>query len=105
MAISVEYNGNPYRFGFTRATAQAAEREGFIPGQVMDKPNLMIPIMTYHAATTYQKKIKRNKVEKIVDSIREDKEGFLSALVDEYVATTSSLFDDSEQGNATWKRD
>jgi hypothetical protein len=101
--IEITYNGETYRFGFTRATAKAAEQEGFVVGEVTDKPTLMIPILIYHAATAYNKGIRRKLVEEIYDEIQ-DKDEFLTVLLEEYVNVAGSLFETNEQGNATWKR-
>lgn len=103
MAIEVTYENNVYRFGFTRATAQAAEREGFVAAELGDKPALMVPILVYHAATAYNKGISRKTVEAIYEEMQ-DKDGFLAALVEAYAEPVHTLFESKEQGNATWKR-
>lgn len=103
MAIEVTYENNVYRFGFTRESAQAAERDGFVASSVAEKPTLMIPILVYHAATAYNKGIRRKTVESIYDEMQ-DKDGFLAALMEEYAEPVTSLFESKEQGNAIWKR-
>lgn len=103
MTIEVTYENNVYRFGFTRATAQAAEREGFAVGELGNKPALMIPILVYHAATAYNQGISRKTVEAIYEELQ-DKDGFLTALVESYAEPVQTLFESKEQGNATWKR-
>lgn len=103
MTIEVTYENNVYRFGFTRASAQAAEREGFVAAQLGDKPALMVPMLVYHAATAYNKGIQRKTVEAIYEEIQ-DKDGFLAALMESYMEPVQTLIENKEQGNATWKR-
>lgn len=101
--IEVTYQKNTYKFGFTRAAAQAAEREGFVAAELGNKPNVMIPILVYHAAAAYNNGVKRKLVTKIFDDIQ-DKDEFISALLEEYAETVNTLVQNNEQGNATWKR-
>lgn len=103
MSIEVTYQDHVYKFGFTRAAAQAAERDGFVAAEMGDKPALMIPTLVYHAAAAYNSGIKRKLVEDIYKDVQ-DKDGFLTALVEEYVETVNTLLQNNEQGNATWKR-
>ncbi len=102
--ITVEYKGTEYPFGFTRQSAAAAENAGFNPAEIDTKPNTMIPILVYYAASTYNRGIKRKLVDEIYDEIQ-DKAGFLTALGEEYAAPVEALLADKEQGNATWRRD
>lgn len=104
MAIEVTYKNRKYQFGFTRQTAANLENSGFVLEQLGDKPNVMVPLLVYHAATAYNPKIKHKLVDEIYGDLKGDKEGFIMALVEEYTAPTATLFEDNEQGNATWKQ-
>lgn len=103
MAFDVTYQNKTYKFGFTRETAAAAQRDGLVIEELGTKPNLMVPLLVYHAATAYNKGIKRRTVDEIFEEMQ-DKTGFITALLEEYAEPMNSLFEDNEQGNATWKR-
>lgn len=103
MAIEVTYKNKTYSFGFTRQTAAGLEQAGFSLDALSDKPNLMIPMLVYHAAAAKNAGIKRKLVEELYDELQ-DKEGFIAALLEEYSKPTNTLFASNEQGNATWKQ-
>lgn len=107
MAIEVTHKGKAYKFGFTRQTAANLEQAGFETEHLTSKPNQMIPLLVYYAATAFNPKIKHNLVDEIFNSMT-DKSGFVSALAEEYVETVNSLFEEPAEsesaGNATWKR-
>lgn len=107
MAIEVTHKGRTYKFGFTRQTAANLEQAGFDTDLLVSRPNQMVPILVYFAATAFNPKIKRNLVDEIFNSLT-DKSGFIFALAEAYAETVESLFDEpaesEDEGNATWKR-
>lgn len=101
--IEVTYQNKNYSFGFTRQTAANLEQAGFAAEELSSKPNLMVPLLVWYAAGAYNTGIKRRVVEEMYEEIQ-DKDGFLSALIEEYSKPTATLFEHKEQGNATWKQ-
>jgi hypothetical protein len=103
MALEVTYKNRTYTFGFSKQTAANLEEAGFALEKLTDKPNLMVPMLVYHAAVANNPGIKRKLVDEIYEEI-DDKSGFIAALVEEYGKPTEALFASKEQGNATWKQ-
>lgn len=101
--IEVTYQNKKYSFAFTRQTAANLEQAGFSLDELTGKPNLMVPLLVYHAASAHNPGVKRRQVEELYEDLQ-DKEGFISALIEEYAKPTNTLFENKEQGNATWKQ-
>lgn len=99
--IKVIFEGKEYKLGFTAETVADAQADGLVVQELAEKPNVMIPLLVYHAGRAHNKKFKRRVATNLYKDIR-DKDVFLEALLDEYAAVVSALFEDNEQGNATW---
>lgn len=100
--ITFEYEKKEYVLEYTLRTAGQANEDGFILGQLGDKPALMIPKLVYWAFVRHNKGITRKQTETIYEWIR-DKDGFVTALAEMYADAVNALVDDEEEeGNANW---
>jgi hypothetical protein len=78
------------------------EGQGFVLEQISEKPVTMIPMLFSGAFIKNHRGLKRAFIDEIYDEVA-DKSGLLSALMEMYAETISSLTDENEvEGNANW---
>lgn len=101
--ITFEYENKEYTLEYTLRTAGNANDDGFILGELGDKPALMIPKLVYWAFIRHHKNITRKQAEEIYSWVT-DKTGFISALAGMYADACNALVDEDEdeKGNANW---
>ena len=101
--IKFEHEGKKYTLDYTLDTAASANADGFVLGELGDKPALMIPKLVYWAFVHHQKGITRKKAEAIYESIT-GKTEFINALTEMYADAVNALVDkdDADAGNANW---
>lgn len=104
-AVTFTYKNVNYTLDFDRSSATLLEQQGFKPEAVYEKPNVYIPMLFYYAFAKYHKHIKRNLVDEIYEKMPRKQE-LVRALVDLYIETCSTLFDEPEgdEGNLTWEQ-
>lgn len=105
--LRFEYNKKAYTLEFTRATASAIERSGFVADQIGEKPNMMIPLLWYGAFAAHHSSVKREVMDSIYDKMK-DKKSLIAKLVEMYQDTLVSLLDDPDEdseGNLSWTAD
>lgn len=90
--IKFSYEGKDYELGFNRKTAERAQRAGVDIDEISVKPLVQIPLFVYWAFQMNHSGIKREKTEEIYEKIG-GKTEMLAALIEDYVATYTSLFD------------
>lgn len=102
--LKIGYKGKTYELGFTRNTAMALERQGFVLGEMTNKPITMLPMLWQGAFMAYNKGMKRDLMDEIYKSLP-DKEGLIAALTELYAEPLNVLTDEPEEGagNATWE--
>lgn len=108
--ITVTYKGEKYTLEYTRLTASAIERQGFVLDKLTDNPNIMIPLLVHGAFLRHHRDLKQKDIDAIYANIvnktgKENEEGFISVLADMYAETVSTLTDENavDEGNAaTW---
>mgnify|MGYP003272939160 CR=1 FL=1 len=102
--IKLNYEGKAYSLEYSRQSVRTMEAQGFNIEDVNKKPMTMIPMLFYGAFLKHHTGMKRKLVDEIYDSIA-DKSGLLSALIELYGETLSTLTDDAEEseGNASWE--
>ena len=104
--ITVTYDNKDYLLEYTRNIAKQMEQQGFVFGQVSEKPATMVPLLVYGAFMKHNKGIKRALVdeiyEHIIDKIGDDGEGFVQTLMEMYAEAVKTLTDSesSDKGNA-----
>ncbi len=105
-AVTFTYKSVNYTLDFDRNTAVLLEQQGFKVENVYEKPNTYIPMLFYYAFQKYQRGIKRNLVDEIYEKMPKKQE-LIKALVELYLETGNSLFDEPEsgdEGNLTWEQ-
>lgn len=108
--ITVTYKDEKYTLEFTRLTASAIERQGFVLDELTDKPNVMIPLLVHGAFLRHHRDVKQKLIDEIYANTvnktgKENEDGFISVLADMYAETVSTLTDENavDEGNAaTW---
>ncbi len=99
--IAFDYNGTQYELGFSRRTVKVLESQGFSVQQLNDKPGTMIPLLFRGSFLMNHPNVKEDTVNAIYKKLN-NKTELISALVESYAETVSSLFDDSDEGNLNW---
>ena len=104
-AVTFTYKNVNYILDFDRNTAVLLEQQGFKVENVYEKPNTYIPMLFYNAFAKYHRGIKRNLVDEIYEKMPKKSE-LVKALVELYLDTGNSLFDEPEgdEGNLTWEQ-
>lgn len=105
-AVTFTYKSVNYTLDFDRNTAVILEQQGFKVENVYEKPNTYIPLLFYYAFAKYHRGIKRNLVDEIYEKMPKKQE-LIKALVELYLETGNSLFDEPEsgdEGNLTWEQ-
>lgn len=104
-AVTFTYKNVNYILDFDRNTAVLLEQQGFKVENVYEKPNTYIPMLFYYAFAKYHRGIKRNLVDEIYEKMPKKQE-LVKALVELYLETGNSLFDEPEgdEGNLTWEQ-
>jgi hypothetical protein len=104
-AVTFTYKNVNYTLDFDRNTAVLLEQQGFKVENVYEKPNTYIPMLFYYAFQKYHRGIKRNAVDEIYEKMPKKQE-LIKALVELYLETGNSLFDEPEgdEGNLTWEQ-
>ena len=109
--ITVTYKNDDYILEYSRFTASAIEKQGFVLDELTTKPNIMIPLLVQGAFLKHHRELKQKLIDEIYEHIvnksgRDNEEGFISVLAEMYAETISTLTDESagDEGNAaTWK--
>ena len=107
--ITVSYKNKDYTLEYSRLTASAIEKQGFVLDDLTSKPNIMIPMLVYGAFMKHHRDLKQKFIDEIYSNIinkagKEGEEGFISILAEMYAETVSTLTDENaDEGNAaTW---
>lgn len=108
--ITVNYKNNNYILEYSRLTASAIEKQGFVLDELTTKPNIMIPMLVYGAFMKHHRDLKQKQIDEIYSNLvnkagKEGEEGFISVLAEMYAETISTLTDENtvDEGNAaTW---
>lgn len=108
--ITVTYKSDKYMLEYSRLTASAIEKQGFVLDELTDKPNIMIPLLVHGAFLKHHRDLKQKQIDEIFENIvnkmgKEDEEGFIAVLANMYAETVSTLTDENavDEGNAaTW---
>lgn len=100
--ITLTYDSKEYELEYNRQSVRTMESQGFVLDEISSKPVTMIPMLYTGAFIKNHKGIKRSLMDEMYDEIS-DKTGLISALMEMYIDTLSTLMDDKETvGNATW---
>ena len=108
--ITVTYKNDNYILEYSRFTASAIEKQGFVLDDLTTKPNIMIPLLVHGAFFKHHRELKQKNIDEIYEHIvnksgKENEDGFITILAEMYAETISTLTDETagEEGNAaTW---
>ena len=108
--ITLTYKKDDYILEYSRLTASAIEKQGFVLDDLTNKPNIMIPLLVRGAFLKHHHDLKQKMIDEIYENVinktgKENEEGFISVLADMYAETVSTLTDEKtvDEGNAaTW---
>lgn len=108
--ITLTYKNDKYTLEYTRLTAMAIEKQGFVLDELTTKPNVMIPLLVHGAFLRHHRDLKQKFIDEIYANLvnkagKEGEEGFIGVLADMYAETVSTLTDETavDEGNAaTW---
>ena len=100
--IVLEHNKKEYVLEYNRQSVRQMEGQGFVLDEITSKPMTMIPMLFQGAFIKNCKGTKRSLIDEIYDNIG-DKTGFMTALMEMYSETLSTLTDDVAEGNVKWE--
>ncbi len=101
--INFEYNGNEYTLEFTRKSIETMERQGFVIGDIVDKPMLTLPALFAGAFLAHHRFIKRKEIDEIYSKMT-NREDLLQKLAEMYNEPLEALMEEPEEseGNVEW---
>ena len=101
--LNFKYNGTEYTLEFTRRTVEQMEREGFVAGDITDKPMIMLPTLFAGAFKAHHKFVKREVIDEIFSKMT-NKVDLLGRLAEMYQEPILALVDepDASSENLTW---
>lgn len=101
--LTLEYKGKTYTLEYTRRTIATMEQQGFVPGDIGDKPMSTIIPLFEGAFLAHHRRVKKGVIDDIYNNIV-DKEGLLEKLGEMYAEPLEALMADPEEseGNVTW---
>lgn len=101
--ITFQYKGKEYVLEYTRRTVAQMERNGFVAGDVRDKPVTTLPALFSGAFLAHHKFMKQELIDEIYDSIVH-KDELIAKLVEMYNEPIAALVEDpaENEGNVTW---
>lgn len=104
--VSFTYKNVNYTLGFNRNTAVFLEQQGFTVDGMENKPNIFVPMLFNASFAQYHRGVKRNLIDEIYEKLP-NKRDLLRVLLEAYVETSNTLFDEPEsgdEGNLMWEQ-
>lgn len=99
--ITLSYNKKEYILEYSRQSVRMMESQGFAADELAKQPVTMIPLLFQGAFSKNHKGLKRAVIEEIYDNIA-DKGALITALVEMYSDTVTTIIGDKEEGKASW---
>ncbi len=101
--ITLKYDGAEYTLEFTRKSIETMEKQGFVIGDMGDRPVTMLPMLFSGAFLAHHRSVRKDIIDKIFDGLTNRDELF-QKLAEMYAEPIEALMDDPEvkEGNATW---
>lgn len=100
--LNFEYNGKEYTLEYTRESVKQMEREGFVAGDVVDKPMLTLPKLFAGAFKAHHKfDVKQKQIDEIFELFT-NKQALIEKLAEMYAEPMETLMDsgNANEGNA-----
>ncbi len=102
--ITFDFEDETYTLEFTRRTVRDMEASGFRLNDIKDKPMTAYPLLFKGAFKCHHRRVDDAVTDKIYASLT-NKEGLIEKLVEMYVDTMNTLFEEPEESekNVQWK--
>ena len=99
--IVFDYEGKEYTLEFTRESIKQLEREGFVAGDIVNKPMNTLPKLFAGAFRAHHRFEKPKKIEEIFENFK-NKQALVEKLAEMYAEPLETLMDDEaiSEGNA-----
>lgn len=101
--IDFKFEGTDYTLEFTRASVATLEKQGFVIGDIEDKPVTTLPALFAGAFLAHHRFIKKEVVDRIFAQMI-NKEDLVFKLAEMYNEPITSMVDEPEEdeGNVQW---
>lgn len=98
--LNFEYKGKEYTLEYTRESVKQMEREGFVAGDIMNKPMLTLPKLFAGAFKAHHRfDTKQKQIDEMFDLFT-NKGALVEKLAEMYSEPMEALMDDADEGNA-----
>ena len=100
--LNFEYGGKEYTLEYTRESVKQMEREGFVAGDIVNKPMLTLPKLFAGAFKAHHKyDTKQKQIDEIFELFK-NKQALVEKLAEMYAEPMEALIDDEsvDEGNA-----
>ena len=100
--LNFEYNKKEYTLEYTRESVKQMEREGFVAGDVVNKPMSTLPKLFAGAFKAHHRfDVKQKDIDEMFDLFR-NKQALVEKLSEMYAEPMEALLDDDniDKGNA-----
>ena len=98
--LNFEYRGKEYTLEYTRDSIKQMEREGFISGDIVNKPMTTLPKLFAGAFKAHHKfDTKQKQIDEMFDLFK-NKSALIEKLAEMYTEPMEALMDDVDEGNA-----
>ena len=100
--ISFEYKDKEYTLEYTRETVKQMEREGFVAGDIVNKPMLTLPKLFSGAFKAHHKFDTKQKLIDEIFDLFTNKQALVEKLAEMYAEPMETLMDNEsvDEGNA-----
>lgn len=102
--LTLTHGDKEYTLEFTRKTVAQMERNGFIAGDIDDKPMTCLPALFAGAFLAHHPWVKKDVIDEIYDNLPRKNE-LIGKLAEMYNEPIMSLLDEPDperEGNADW---
>lgn len=101
--LTITYKDSEYVLEFTRRTITQMEKNGFVAGEVENKPMSTLPALFEGAFLAHHRFVKKEIIDDIFNHIT-NKEDLIGKLVEMYSEPIMALIEEPEEseGNANW---
>lgn len=101
--INFNFEGTDYTLEYTRATVSALEKQGFVIGDISDKPLSTLPTLFAGAFLAHHKFVKRDVIDRIYEKMT-NKMDLVMRLAEMYNEPIEALVGEPEEseGNLSW---
>ncbi|MCH5203135.1 MAG: DUF5055 domain-containing protein [Oscillospiraceae bacterium] len=101
--ITINFEGTEYTLEFTRKSIETMEKQGFVVGDIAEKPMSTLPVLFAGAFLAHHRFVKKDIVDKIFAKLT-NKQEFIQKLAEMYSEPLEAMMDEPEEseGNLTW---